>query len=336
MIDFTMYKFSINQFGGTALKGTIITPEMTYLIKKKDPIRNKEHFDTLYSSSIYSEDIGCKIYRLLGLEVQNTFLCKCKDKDKVISCCACEVFSSEKKNLIEFRKCLISNISSSSSNGKVTPIESILEVLRENYPYNLHPEFEERFWDMMVVDALIHNSDRHLDNWGFLNNKDDESKISLAPVYDCGSSFSAHLSETGCLKCLNSPSLLSMKELNVALPFSYNGKRVFITEIFKDPPGGLKNSILKLVPRIESSKNEIDKLVKEEEEVSKIRKDFIIASMNLRFNRVLKPALKRCENMNCEREFTRRTNHESDEASHKMDNKKMDSLSNESCSSFHL
>ncbi len=239
------------------------------------------------------------------------------------------------KILIEFRKCLISNISDSSSSGTVTPIETILKVLRENEPYNLHSEFEERFWDMMVVDTLIHNSDRHLDNWGFLISKDDESKISLAPVYDCGSSFSAHVPEAVCSKCLKSPSLMSMQELNVALPFFYNGKRIVITEIFKDPPEGLKKSVLKLVPRIESCKNEIEELVKKEEGISDVRKDFIIASMMLRINRVLKPALKRCEKMKYEMEFVRRTPHEMGEKSSKTSDKEMDGLISEPISSFH-
>ena len=41
---------------------------------------------------------------------------------------------------------------------------------------------------MFIVDALIGNWDRHNGNWGFLyNSRTDE--MTLAPVFDCGSSL---------------------------------------------------------------------------------------------------------------------------------------------------
>lgn len=47
---------------------------------------------------------------------------------------------------------------------------------------------KERFWDMFIVDAFIGNRDRHNGNWGFLYDaRTDE--MTLAPVYDCGSSL---------------------------------------------------------------------------------------------------------------------------------------------------
>lgn len=41
---------------------------------------------------------------------------------------------------------------------------------------------------MFIVDALIGNMDRHNGNWGFLYNSLTD-QVSIAPVYDCGSSL---------------------------------------------------------------------------------------------------------------------------------------------------
>lgn len=49
-------------------------------------------------------------------------------------------------------------------------------------------ELCEWFWNMFIVDAFIGNWDRHNGNWGFLYNISTD-EITLAPVYDCGSSL---------------------------------------------------------------------------------------------------------------------------------------------------
>ena len=51
---------------------------------------------------------------------------------------------------------------------------------------------KERFWDCVVVDALINNNDRNDENWGILrcNGRD-----RLAPIFGNGTSFSDNLSE---------------------------------------------------------------------------------------------------------------------------------------------
>lgn len=48
---------------------------------------------------------------------------------------------------------------------------------------------------MLVVDYLILNEDRHLNNFGMLRNADTREFIGAAPIFDSGSSFgySAHL-----------------------------------------------------------------------------------------------------------------------------------------------
>ena len=52
-----------------------------------------------------------------------------------------------------------------------------------------------RYNDLVEIDCLIGNEDRHNGNWGFLKNIKDE-KLVFAPIYDCGSClFSVYTDE---------------------------------------------------------------------------------------------------------------------------------------------
>jgi hypothetical protein len=59
-----------------------------------------------------------------------------------------------------------------------------------------------QFIDMLLLDCLIFNSDRHQDNWGICR-KDGESR--LAPVYDNGSSLGWNLTDDYLNKIYNDP-----------------------------------------------------------------------------------------------------------------------------------
>lgn len=322
MIDFTKENFTFNKFGGTAKKGTLELDGKTYLIKFKDPIRVTHKYKGSYSSSIFSEDIGCKIYKLLGFETQNTFLCKCIDNNNKVLCCACESFVDKEHILIEFSKCLLSDTRTKSYKDKLTNIEDVQRILNFNEKFQDHPEFEQRFWDMMVVDTLINNDDRHSDNWGFIiNAKGDDQDIRLAPVYDCGSAFSPLVQDEELAKLIENPGQMSQHEVNFALPFNFNNERVKVIDFFRQPPLELKTSIKKLVPEIIEKKEKIFDIIENEEEVSKIRKDFMKASIDLRIKRILKPALNLCNKPNKE-EFKKKTSSDEIKEIERTDHKK--------------
>ena len=45
---------------------------------------------------------------------------------------------------------------------------------------------KDRFWDCVIIDGFINNSDRNNGNWGILRS---ESGDVLSPIYDNGASF---------------------------------------------------------------------------------------------------------------------------------------------------
>ena len=50
-----------------------------------------------------------------------------------------------------------------------TELSDIVDVIDENKMIN-YDETKNKFWNMFIIDALIGNTDRHNENWGFLVN----------------------------------------------------------------------------------------------------------------------------------------------------------------------
>lgn len=99
---------------------------------------------------------------------------------------ACKDFTASGLALQDFAS-LKNQIVDSERNGYGTELCDILETFEQQTAFDSQV-LTERFWDMFIVDALIGNWDRHNGNWGFLyDGKAD--RLSLAPVFDCGSSL---------------------------------------------------------------------------------------------------------------------------------------------------
>lgn len=85
---------------------------------------------------------------------------------------------------------------------------------------------KERFGDMFIVDAFIGNRDRHNGNWGFLYDaRTDE--MTLAPVYDCGSSLYPQADENIMKAVLEKNSELNFRIYEIPTSaIMINGKKI--------------------------------------------------------------------------------------------------------------
>lgn len=63
----------------------------------------------------------------------------------------------------------------------------VLPVIKEN-------KLEKEFFEMLIFDALIGNTDRHHSNWAFLTT--DSKKYRFCPLYDNGSSLCCYINES--------------------------------------------------------------------------------------------------------------------------------------------
>lgn len=185
IVDFTnLPKRNKMYAGANGSKISVIYEGQQYMLKfPPPPTKNK---DMSYSNSCFSEYLGCQIYESIGIPVQKTMLgtYTVKGKEKIVV--ACGDFTEPGVTLQDFAS-LKNQIIDSERSGYGTELFDILHTFEEQNAVD-RMAVTERFWDMFIVDALIGNWDRHNGNWGFLYDARTD-QMTLAPVYDCGSSL---------------------------------------------------------------------------------------------------------------------------------------------------
>ena len=222
------------------------------------------------------------------MAVQETVLGKytlSNGQDKIVV--GCKDFTQYGSELYEFSKLAKAVVSDEKKYDAL--IENVYAVINESKIIKNKGNIIEKFWDMFVIDALIGNTDRHFNNWGLLLDKCGD--ISFAPIFDCGSSLGALLSDETMAKALNSPVDFKNKEFNITSCYSIKGKRIFYHEIFTNPPEDLVSAIKRMVPKINIEA--ITKVINSTEIISDIRKDYLNKSVNMRYEQILTPALER-------------------------------------------
>lgn len=202
IIDFSDSKRNIfANYGGSDRKFGIIYDDEPYMIKfaQKNSIK-KYDLATSSVNNCISEYIGSRIAATIGIPVHETEL-GLYDGELVV---ACKDFCGDKYLSQEFGLYMRMRYDSNEI-GRVPELEQVYDVIRN---IDILKEIEDlairRYWDTFIIDALLGNFDRHKGNWGYLVDKT-TGLISLAPVYDYGSSLYPMLSDDGIWNILDSP-----------------------------------------------------------------------------------------------------------------------------------
>jgi len=283
LIDFNLGTPLLNAYAGSERKAAIEIDGRVFMIKFPDPVRDKRR-NLSYKNNQFSEFIGCHIFSIIGMEVQNTelgFYTNGKGVKKLVV--GCEDFTQDGSRLIEFERFGDGFIESDYRFD--TSVESVYEIIKNSPFIENKEEAINFFWDMFVVDALIGNSDRHMENWGFLQKG---NRIRLAPVYDCGSALSPLIEEDEMEYILTNDTDFKNREYNARSVYKMNGKTVFYHELFKRPTADLKEAIMRVFPKIDLSA--IALLINSVDEMSGIRKEYMKKAIELRYQSILKPA----------------------------------------------
>lgn len=266
-----------------------------YMMKFPDPIRKKS-IELSYMNNQFSEHIGCEIFKSCGIETQETLLRRYVKGGTEKIVVLCKDFTKEDMPLIEMATLVNADISSGYK--KDLSIESVMEVI-DNSKYILDPEgVKNQFWDMFVMDALIGNTDRHYGNWGFL--KIDGIDLIPAPVYDCGSSLAALVSDDMKEIYLSDEELFKNKEYNVSSVLRMNGSKVYYHSIFQKPPVELQEAVKRIVPRI--NMDHIRKVINNTPYMSEIHKEYLVKSIELRHDKIILPAYNKICKLEMEKE----------------------------------
>ena len=283
MIDFTnAVQKNKTYAGANGGKISVLYNGEQYMLKFPPfPTINKE---MSYTNSCISEYIGCKVFESVGIPVQETVIgtYTSKGKEKVVV--ACKDFTSQGITLQDFAS-LKNRIIDSERNGYGTELADILSTIDEQTAMDSET-LKTRFWDMFIVDALIGNWDRHNGNWGFLyNNATDE--VTLAPVFDCGSSLYPQADEDLMKKILSDKNELNHRIFDIPLSaVTYNGKKInyfnFLSEgEFPDCNKALK----RIASRIDMKK--IYEIIDNTPTITELQKEFYKTMLTARKERII-------------------------------------------------
>lgn len=283
IIDFTNVKEKVCEYGGSEKKKKIIYNDDIYLLKFPDPIREK-NLPLSYINNVYSEYIGCKIFESVGIPVQEVLLGvyneKSFDKIKQKVVVACKDFTTNNKKLIEFSS--LANSITDLDKKFTTKIEDVYEVINNlNYDFDKE-EMIKSFWDMFVVDTLIGNTDRHLANFGVI---DDGITLKFAPVYDCGSSLHPLLTDDKIAFLLNDKSEFKNIAYNIYPVYTYENKKITYFNYYEKNIPDLNNALLRIYPKINMSK--IYSIIDDIIFLSSERKEFLKKSITIRKEKIL-------------------------------------------------
>ena len=283
MIDFTnAVQKNKTYAGANGGKISVLYNGEQYMLKFPPfPTINKE---MSYTNSCISEYIGCKVFESVGIPVQETVIgtYTSKGKEKVVV--ACKDFTSQGITLQDFAS-LKNRIIDSERNGYGTELADILSTIDEQTAMDSET-LKTRFWDMFIVDALIGNWDRHNGNWGFLyNNATDE--VTLAPVFDCGSSLYPQADEDLMKKILSDKNELNHRIFDIPLSaVTYNGKKINYFKFLSEGKFPDCNKALKrIASRIDMKK--IYEIIDNPPTITELQKEFYKTMLTSRKERII-------------------------------------------------
>ncbi len=283
MIDFTnAVQKNKTYAGANGGKISVLYNGEQYMLKFPPfPTINKE---MSYTNSCISEYIGCKVFESVGIPVQETVIgtYTSKGKEKVVV--ACKDFTSQGITLQDFAS-LKNRIIDSERNGYGTELADILSTIDEQTAMDSET-LKTRFWDMFIVDALIGNWDRHNGNWGFLyNNATDE--VTLAPVFDCGSSLYPQADDDLMKKILSDKNELNHRIFDIPLSaVTYNGKKINYFKFLSEGKFPDCNKALKrIASRIDMKK--IYEIIDNTPTITELQKEFYKTMLTSRKERII-------------------------------------------------
>ena len=301
MIDLTGAELHLNRYGGSEKKIAVKYKDKRYMLKFPDPVREKSS-DLKYMYNTFSEDIGCKIFKTMGFEVQKTFLAKFNFKGEEKIVVACEDFCQDGAKVIEVDKLLLSNLDIPRVSRRGLSLSDAVDTIYKIFPNEISAYidkiiFEDTFWDMFVADTLIGNPDRNTHSWGFLKQN---GKMKFAPIYGCSSALDA-LSSDEDLKAIQMSGKFEEKECSITSAFlDFDRQRIYYSKFYRET-SKLNNALSRIVPKIDFDK--IKKIIEDTEGISDFRKKYLFDALNCRFDKIIFPAFQKAKSEQQQRPY---------------------------------
>lgn len=315
VIDFTGCERYYRPFGGSDRKFGVSFEGEGYMLKFTETHATRAQLSTSYVNSVISEYISSHIASTMGFPVHDTTLglytkvhrrgktLGIRDEDKEIVV-GCKDFRKPNEDNLEFRE-VMKGIYNSSELKRVVRLDQIYHTIEEEFDSDeMRNSLIDRYWETFVTDALVGNFDRHAGNWGFLVNRDSNT-LSLAPLYDFGSSMLPQISEKGMKEIINNRYEMVRRCLVFPSPALYItdkkvGKIGYYDMLASNYDENCTKAVLKIVPRIDIAK--INDVIDDTPLISDVRKNFLKEYIRLRKEIVIDRAYERCKSMNYDKD----------------------------------
>ena len=288
MIDFTGMPIRNKTYdGANGSKLAVLYDGRQYMLKL--PAHAKRNPKLSYSNSAVSEYLGSHIFQSVGIDAQNTLLGTYTYHGTTRVVVACRDFTGPGAVFQNFAS-LKNAIVDSPSNGYGTELSDILDTIQSQRAVD-SKTLSDFFWDMFVVDAFIGNWDRHNGNWGFLYDQEKDA-MSIAPVFDCGSSLYPQMDDELAKKVLSSKAETNARIYDTPTSaILIDGRRGNYQAILSSHAyPELDAALERIVPRIDMES--IERMITEIPVLSDVHKEFLIKILRLRKKILLDSALK--------------------------------------------
>ena len=278
-------------YGGSSRKNGLISPEKArYMVKFAKRLAPRGDLASRHVNNTVSEYMSSHILGILGYPVQETVLGTRNGEVVVV----CRNFVPRGSVLLEFERFMRRRYYSHEV-GQVPDIEQLYDIL-ETDP-DLSPQsdhFKASFWERFVGDALVGNSARHKEDFGYLIDAD--GSVSVSPVYDNGSTLCPDLSEADMRNVLADPREFTRRvRLFPKAALTMHRKKVGYYDLMASGIySELTDAVLLTVPRIRASMPAVREFIDGCAFLSDTRKEFYRAMLDERMAFILEPACEKC------------------------------------------
>ena len=281
-VELSSNKTVARYYGGSERKMAVLVDGEQYLMK----FQMRSEFGPKYNH--VSEHLGSRIFRLVGLDSQETSLGPYKGEEVVI----CRIFLKDGEQFVPFNDVGDSSLDTDKEHHRYS-YEDITYLLRMNRKLTRIEETTDRFWDIFIVDALLGNFDRHGGNWGFIK-KDDRYRLS--PVFDNGSCLFPQMYDDHEMS-----SVMSSQELTDERVFRFPTSQIRLDgkkSSYYDVIGSLSfpecnDALRRMVPKIDL--DAIDAEIDGTCFITDVHKQFYKHMIRNRFEKILNESFNRLE-----------------------------------------
>ena len=273
-IDYSDYEVNNKFYNGVDKKIGIKIHGDNYIVKFRKNGDNGQQFNHV------SEYLGSHIFSILGINAQEAYLGYYKGEEVVLL----KDFNEEGSFFVPFDE--LSDLVLDEEEGSFEySFEDVIRVVKENDKIADVKKTIETLWEVYIVDALIANSDRHGNNWGFIKRDD---KHTLSPIFDNDSSLFSNLTDENRIKFLLENEEERMRKIyQIPIsPIKLEGKNSLYYDVISSLRYEECNKALKrIVERIDLEK--IYTLVDSVEFISDDRKKFYKTIIKERYEKIL-------------------------------------------------